>query len=177
MSIGPPTLAGFQSFMLNVMGITTELLPPTAPVVEMAYDIAIDIVNLQIAIASPDIYTLAVYNLAGSNIVNYAQDQIYASQSAAPPGSTLLPDNTVLYMRSSNGVGLPYFAFLRQQWNILGFAGGVVQSSSDVSTSESMVIQEAAKDFTLADIQYLKDPFGRHYLALAQRYGTLWGMN
>ncbi len=172
MSIGPPTLVGFQSFMLNVMGITTELLPPSAPVVEMAYDIAIDIVNLQIATASPDIYTIAVYNLAGSNIINYAQDQIYASQSAAPPGSTLLPDGTVRYMNE-----LPYFAYLRKNWNILGFAGGVVQSSSDVSTSESMVIQEAAKDFTLADIQYLKDPFGRHYLSIAQRYGALWGLN
>ena len=172
MSLGPPTLSGFQSFMMNVMGIPPTTLPPTAPVVETAFDIAVDIVNLQISVASPDIYTLAVYNLAGSNVINYAQDLVYDSQSAAPPGSTLLPDNTVRYMND-----LPYFAYLRRSWNILGFAGGVVQSSSDVSTSESMVIQEAAKEFTLADIQYLKDPFGRHYLALAQRYGTLWGLN
>ncbi len=171
MSLGPPTLAGFQSFMLNVMGIPTSTLPPTAPVVETAFDIAVDIVNLQLNVASPDIYTLAVYNLAGSNIINYAQDIVYTS-TTAPTGSTLLPDGTVRYLND-----LPYFAYLRKSWNILGFAGGVVQSSGDVGTSESMVVQEAAKEFTLADIQYLKDPFGRHYLALAQRYGTLWGLN
>lgn len=173
MSLGPPTLAGFQSFMLNVMGIPTTVLSPTAPVVETAFDVAIDIVNLQLNVASPDIYTLAVYNLAGSNLINYAPDQAYATQAAAPPGSkTLLPDGTVPYLND-----LPFFAYLRKSWNILGIAQGVVQSSSDVSTSESMVVPEWAKELTMADLQYRKDQWGAHYLALAQRYGTLWGLN
>ena len=126
---------------MNVMGIQPTTLPPTAPVVETAFDIAVDIVNLQLSVASPDIYTLAVYNLAGSNIINYAQDLVYDNQSAAPPGSTLLPDGTVRYLND-----LPYFAYLRRSWNILGFAGGVVQSSNGIQhIPESMVIQEAAK--------------------------------
>jgi hypothetical protein len=171
MSIAPPTLVGFQSFLLKPMGITADILPPTDPVVEMAYDIAIDIVNLQLNVASPDIYTLAVYNLAGSNIINYAQDQVY-TKATAPPGSTLLPDGTLLYLNN-----LPFFAYTRHSFGTLGIAQGVIQSSSDVSTSESMVVPEWAKELTMADLQYRKDPWGAHYLALAQRYGTIWGLN
>lgn len=154
--LGPPTLAGFQSFIVNVMGITTAILPPASPVVSMAYNIAIDIVNLQLQLASPDIYTLAVYNLSGSNIINYAQDQ--------PSAPVYLND-------------LPFFAYARKTWGIQGIAQGVIQSSSDVSTSESMVVPDWAKELTMADLQYRKDPWGAHYLALAQRYGTLWGLS
>jgi hypothetical protein len=154
--LGPPTLAGFQSFIVNVMGITAAILPPTTPVVSMAYSIAIDIVNAQLAAAASDIYTLAVYNLAGSNIINYAPDQ----------------PNAPIYLND-----LPFFAYMRKTWNIYGFAGGVIQSSSDVSTSESMAMGDWTKDTILAELQYLKDPWGRHYLALAQRYGPLWGLS
>jgi hypothetical protein len=170
-SLGPPTLAGFQAFLLNPMGITTDILPPNSPVVSTAFTIATDIVNLQLNTASPDIYTLAVYNLAGSNVINYAQDQKFTPQTA-PAGAVLLEDDTILYLN-----GLPFFVYARKSWNILGFAGGVVQSSSDVSTSETMVTADSMKEYTLADLQYLKDPWGRQYLALAQRYGALWGMN
>jgi len=153
-TLGPPTLAGFQAFILNNMGITVDVLPPTSAIVATALNLAQDVVNLQLRCASPDIYTLAVYYLAGSNIVNMAPDL---------PGAPI-------YMND-----LPFFAYVRKSWNIFGFAGGVIQSSSDVSTSESMVVQKAAEEFTLADIQLLKDPYGRKYLEFAQKYGTLWG--
>ncbi len=156
MSFGPPTLAGFQTFIVNTMGINNTILPPDSPVVSMAYNVAIDIVNLQLNCASPDIYTLAVYNLAGSNVINYAQDQ---------PGAPIYQD------------GLTFFNYLRKIWNIYGFVSGVVQSASDQGTGDSLVVQDAAKDFTLADLQYLKDPYGRQYLAFAQRYGALWGIS
>lgn len=153
-TLGPPTLAGFQSFILNNMGITAAVLPPSSAIVATAFNLAQDIVNLQLQNASPDVYTLAVYNLAGSNIINMAMDL---------PGAPV-------YLND-----LPFFAYVRKSWNIFGFAGGVIQSSSDVSTSESMVVQKAAEEFTLADIQLLKDPYGRTYLAYAQKYGSLWG--
>jgi hypothetical protein len=153
-TLGPPALAGFQLFILNNMGITAAILPPDSLVVATAFNLAQDIVNLQLQSCSPDIYTLAVYNLGGSNIINMAMDQ---------PGAPIYMNN------------LPFFAYVRKSWNILGFAGGVIQSSSDVSTSESMVVQKAAEEFTLADIQLLKDPYGRTYLAYAQKWGSLWG--
>jgi hypothetical protein len=136
------------------MGISTDNLPDNADVIPMAYSVALEIVNDALAGASSLMYTLAVYNLAGDNLINYAPDP------ASPPGTA------------------NYFSSLRDKWNILKFVSGVVQSSSDGSTSNSLVVQEAAKNFTLGNLQNLKTPYGRTYLAIAQNYGpSVWGMN
>lgn len=160
-----PTLAGFVSFIQNVMQIPASALPTNSPFIAYAFANALAIVNpaLQsVAIPQYDaagaslntgnwsIYVQCVYNLAADNLINYAPDK---------PGST-------------------YFAKLRKKLNINGFVSGVVQGSSDESTSVNLVVQEAAKAFTLADIQNLKTPWGRTYLGLAQAYGpSTWGMN
>jgi len=160
-----PTLAGFQSFITNVMAIPPAALPLTSPFIQMALAVALSIVNpalMSVGVPSMDaagaplttfnintIYDLAVYNLAGSNLINYAVDQL----------------------------GETYFADLRKALNITGFVSGIVQSTSDEGTSTSLVVQEAAKEFTLMNLQQLKDPFGRRYLELAQSYGpTTWGL-
>lgn len=163
-----PTLAGFLVFVRTTMGINTTVLPDDSAVIPMALGVALQIVNqalkavgcgpLVAGVPQVSIYTLAVYNLAGSNIINYAQDL----DGAAPVEGSVPP--------------MAYFAYLRQKWNINGFVSGVIQSAGDEGTNESMVVQEAAKNFTLSDLQNLKDPYGRAYLAFAQRYGTLWGM-
>src|ERR1017187_7799432 len=131
------------------MGINTTILPSSAPVVTMAYNVAIDLVNTDLACGPVYVYELAVYNLAGSNLINFAHD--------TPPST--------------------YFTDIRKQWNMSGFVSGIIQSASDVSTSESMVVPDFIKELTLADLQYTKDPYGRQYLAFAQRYGTLWGLS
>lgn len=155
--MGPPTVAGFQAFLVTYVGITTAILPSNSLVVTSAFTIAMDIVNLQLQLASPDIYTLAVYNLATSNIINYAQDQL----------------NAPVYKNDQ-----PFFAYLRHTWGIYNPTSGVVQSASDVSTSDSVVVPDFAKDLTFADLQLRKDPFGRQYLALAQKYGPApWGIS
>jgi hypothetical protein len=168
-----PTFAGFLAFVRNVMGIDTTILPDSSPVLPMAYAVAKAIVNPALmAICVPPvpdatpptlgttIYALAVYNLGGSNLINYAQDE---------PDAAIIP--------GSGEPGLPFFAFTRQKWNVNGFVSGVIQSAADESTSESMVVQEAAKNFTLANLQQLKDPYGRQYLAFAQSYGqSTWGL-
>lgn len=160
-----PTLAGFLLFIRGIMGITTVVLPDNSASIPFALDVAKAIVNPYLAavgIGSPaysSFYTLAVYNLAGSNLINYAQD---LPDAAEVPGSD---------------PPAPFFAWLRKKWNINGFVSGVINSASDEGTSESMTVQKAAEDFTLADLQYLKDPYGRQYLAFAQRFGTLWGLS
>lgn len=154
-----PTLAGFISFLRNVVGIPTSVLPDDSPTITMAYTIAIDLTNLILNEAIPDIYTLAVYNLGASNVLNYGQD----------------PVPVVVYKNNAEGLG--FFAFTRQQLNMNGFVPGVINSASDVSTSQSMTIPKAFEDLTIADLQYLKDPYGRQYLAFAQKYGTLWGIS
>lgn len=176
MATSQPTLAGFQNFITSVMGISTTILPSNSPVIGMAFAVALSIVNqalvnvcvpqfdstgAQLNSGGLSIYALCVYNLAGSNLLAYAQDQ-----NGAP------------VVEGSGDPGLPFFQWTRKQFNINGFTSGVVQASSDDGTSVSLVVQEAAKMFTLANLQALKDPYGRQYLALAQSYGpSTVGMN
>jgi hypothetical protein len=140
------------------MGVTTDQLPDSSEYFLFAYAVALEIVNRDIRVASCLMYTLAVYNLGGSNLINFAQDP-----NGAPPVANSKPQ-------------LPFFAYSRSQWKINSFVSGVIQSASDESTSESMVTQKAFENLTLADLQYLKDPYGRQYLSIAQRYGSLWGI-
>jgi len=155
-TINPPNEADFQTFIVNTMGISNAVLNPNDPVVCLAFTLALNIVNKTLACIAPIVYAFAVYNLGGSYIINFAQDMT----------------NAPVYQN-----GLPFFAYMRKQWNISGYVSGTIQSSSDVSTSESMVVPDYAKDMSLYELQLIKDPFGRQYLSLAQNFGPLWGMN
>lgn len=141
------------------MGITTTVLPDASPVIEMSFCVALEIVYEAIQCTSPRLYNLAIYNCAGSTLLSYAPDV-----SNAPPFPGSDPP-------------LPYFAYYRALWNINGFVTGVVQASADESTSQSLVVMEAAKNFTLGNLQFLKDPYGRAYLAIAQDAGDIWGLS
>jgi hypothetical protein len=149
-----PTLAGFIDFIRGVMGIDPLLLPDNSPAIEWAYANSLMIVNPTlglVGVKSPietTLYIEAVYNLGGDNIINYAPDQ---------PGRT-------------------YFAELRRSMNITSFAAGVVQSASDSGTSDSLAVPEALKNLTISQLQNMKTPWGRRYLAIAQTYGTMWGV-
>ena len=162
MSAPGPTLAGFQSFIQNVMNVQPQYLPPSSPVIGFALAVALNIVNPQLqwlptycgppisGVPAVSMYTLAVYNLAADNLVNFAQDQ----------------------------PGCDYFNDLRNKFNTYGFVSGVIQSGGDEGTNESMVIMDAAKQFTMANLQQLKTPWGRQYMAFAQSYGpTTWGIS
>jgi len=177
-----PTLAGFLTFVRTTMGIGTAILPDNSPVIGMAFAVALAIVNPSLqSVSIPQfdstgaqlnggglsVYALAVYNLAGDNLLNYAQD---LPEAPIVPGSGKAGDPT--------NPGLPFFAWTRKQLNLNGFVSGVIQSSSDNGSGNSMVVQDAAKNFTLANLQQLKTPYGRQYLAFAQSYGpSTWGMN
>lgn len=154
------TAAGFLAFIRGVMVIPATLLPDNSPYITMAYDVALELVNDAIAAASPTIYDLAVYNLAGDNLLNYAQDA-----EGAPVVTGSEPP-------------VAYFANVRKQFNLTGFVPGVVQSAGDESSNASYVVQEAARNFTLGNLQNLKTPYGRQYLAFAQAYGSsVWGLS
>ena len=144
-----PNLADFLTFIRVEMGISTTYLPDDSPAITMAYNVAIEIVNPIINVLSPTMYTLAVYNLAGDNVINFAQDQ----------------------------TGQTFFADLRKSWNLIGFVGGIIQYTADESTSQSMAVPDSAKMFTLANLQQLKTPYGRQYLQIAQSYGYNWGLS
>ena len=144
-----PTLAGFQWFITSIMGINTTVLPANDSVISWVYEQALSTVNLYISYAAPNIYTQAVYNLAGDFLLNFAQDQ---------PGQT-------------------YFAGQRQIFHLYDFVAGVVSSTADESTDTGLEVPEQFKNFTIADLQNLKTPYGKTYLGIAQKYGTLWDIS
>ena len=142
------------------MGIPPGALPDNSVWLTYAYDVAYATVNTQLSTVPGPFYVLAVYNLGGDNLVNWAQDDVQ------PPYP--FPTN--------NPAGLFYFAYLRDQFKINAFVPGVINSSSDEGTSQSMDTLDAYKNFTLSNLQNLKTPWGRTYLGFAQRVGTLWGL-
>jgi len=70
----PPTLTGFIAWTRAVMGVPTTAIPDNDIGYQYAYQVALDIVPLDFTQASPDIYTLTVYNLGGSNLLQWQQD-------------------------------------------------------------------------------------------------------
>jgi hypothetical protein len=144
-----PTFAGFVNFVRMGMGIGTDVLPDDSIWLTYAYNVALAIVNHGLAVVGGPIYMLAVYNLAADNLINYAQD---------------IPPST-------------YFADLRKFYKIGNLPLGLIQSTSDQGTSESLMIPDAFKELTLANLQNLKTPWGRQYLAWAQSWGTNWGLS
>jgi hypothetical protein len=117
--------------------------------------VAITLVNpylQQVPTPAPNqglIYMLAVYNLGASNLLNWFPD--------TPPST--------------------FFADARKGYGINSFVAGVVTASSDEGTSNSLTTPEWASNLTIANLQQLKDPFGRQYLAFAADYGSLWGIS
>ena len=71
-----PSLAGFTTFVQSSMGIPVAALPSTSPDIAFNYNLALEIVNMNMAAASSTVYTLAVYNLAGDYLINFASDQL-----------------------------------------------------------------------------------------------------
>lgn len=145
-----PTQAGFSDFIFNVMEVPAAALPADSPSIAAAYQIALATVNQALQCAVPMIYALAVYNLGADNLVNWCTDQ---------PGQC-------------------YFKGLRKDFKILDFVPGVVSATSDEGSSASLEVPEAFKTLTIGDLQNLKTPWGRQYLAIAQKYGpTIWGLS
>lgn len=144
-----PTLAGFLFFIRNEMQIPDAALPDGSPYIEFCYEVAIDTVNRWLNCVSPLIYAVTVYNLAADRLINFAPDQ----------------------------TGGTFFADLRSKWKLNSFVAGVIQSTADESTSESMLVPDFMKNLMLSDLQELKTPYGRVYLSYAQKAGPLWGIS
>lgn len=156
-------------FIRGVMGITADVLPDNSPVINFSYNVALMFVNPALRCvpgcppgSSDDvtIYALAVYNLAGDRLINFAQDQPGAPnvKGSKPP--------------------MPYFQWARKQFNLNGFVSGAITSSSDNGTSASFDVPQWAKNLTVSQLSNLQTPWGRTYLGIAQSYGpTIWGLS
>lgn len=117
--------------------------------VVLSLGIALDIANPDIGIASQDLYSLAVYNLAADRLLNYALDTA---------GQTFYGDQRVKFRLSDSKVGVP-------------------SSSADQGVAVGILNPEQLKMLTLQDLQTMKTPYGRTYMGLAQAAGPIWGMS
>jgi hypothetical protein len=142
-----PTLDGFILFVRNVMQIPSAILPDNNPVISASYEYSKATVNNLLVIAELA-YTQAIYNLAGDILINYGED---------------VTPSTV-------------FADIRTAYKINSFVPGMVSSTSDNGTSTSLITPDFFQNLTLSDLQLMKTPYGRAYLAIAQKAGNLWGI-
>lgn len=144
-----PTLSGYVSFIRNIMGIGTTILPDNSPYIEFSYNFSVnictDLLSLIPQIPGEFLYTTAVYNLAGDTLLTYAVDQ---------PGQT-------------------FFAQAKQKYQLNTFVSGVVTFAGDEGTQSSLTVPDAMKGLTIGNLQNLKTPYGRMYLQIAQDFGSL----
>ena len=153
-----PTLGGFVEFVTGTMGVPSGVINPANPpnYVTWAYDFALNFVNQALqcvpnAGSGWSLYAVAVYNLAGDTLINFGMD----NSANTPP---------------------TYWATLRAQYGTNNFVAGVVQSSGDEGTNSSYAIPKGFENYTIANLQNLKTPYGRQYLGIAQSWGTVWGL-
>jgi hypothetical protein len=154
---GDPTLAGFQWFVANSMGVPPEATPDIT-FLQAAYAQAVnialtDLSSVPYVSGTPNLYAIAVYNLAAAMLLWGAQDN-----PTAPP-----PNNT-------------YWSDLRTKLGIYNMSYGLVNSAADQGTSESMFIPDIIKGMNLLNLQLLKSPWGQMYLMIAGEWGTIWGL-
>ena len=145
----PPTLLGFIAWTRAAMGIPTTAIADDNIGYAYAYQVALDLVPLDFARTSPDIYTLTVYNFGGSNLLGWQQDID----------------------------GQTFFADARLSYGINNFVAGVINSASDVSTSESLSVGAGLQNLDLISLQAIKNPYGRQAMAFMQALGTIWGLS
>lgn len=155
----PPTQAGYLTWLREVVGISVDALPDDSIYIQLSYDRSVATVLPMINCVDPFLYMECVYNLATSFLINSARDQ-----SGGPkwPGSDPV-------------VG--YWTGLRQSLGCNSFTGGVIDATSDETTSQHMLLPDFMSALTLSDLQRLKDPYGRAYLEIAQSSGSLWGVS
>lgn len=157
------SLANYLAFLRTSVRVPVPALPDNSPWIQWTYNYALQIVNVVLKTvpgppsppsppASPNawtLYDLAVYNLATDTLINWCPDQ----------------------------AGQTYFVNARTGFEINTFVAGVVQSTGDESTNESLLVPDFFKGLTMSDLQLLKTPYGRFYLSIAQKTGPIWGLS
>ncbi len=146
-----PNATDFATMLTTEIGLTAGALTTAAIQVTASLAYAQCWVYKRLNCISNGIYLRAVYCLATDRLLNIGQD----------------PTNN----------STTFFASLRTQFAITSFIAGVISSSSDESTSQSIAVAESLNTLTLPDLQNLKTPWGREYLGYAQQGAPIWGVS
>lgn len=73
------SLSGFIGFVRSDMGVTAGQVPNSSPSFSLAYGGAVEWVNRDIEMVMPNLYAVAVYNLAASFLVNYGTEPAFVA--------------------------------------------------------------------------------------------------
>lgn len=144
-----PNATDLYTFLTTVAGVPTAALPSNSAYIPWALSYAEEKTLMVLYAVGQDYYCFAVYCLATSFLINWCPDQTNQT----------------------------YFADLRKMWDLTGFVGGTVQASADQSTSESLLAPDFLKGLTLGQLQNLRDPYGRQWLAMQQDLSNIWGIS
>lgn len=69
--------SGFLAFVRSDMGIPAADLPDDSQSIDMAYGAAVEWVNTSLSSLLPNLYSVAVYNLAASFLVNWGAGDVF----------------------------------------------------------------------------------------------------
>jgi hypothetical protein len=168
----PPNVTDYYNFLVQQIGVPVKDLPPLSEVVlnstlgfvldsegrkignagqdwvNNTLAVALAMVNSQL-MAQAIMYNLAVYNYAADRLINFAQDQN----------------------------GQTWFEKTRKECQLNSQTVGVIASSFDQGTGQSILNPEQMRMFTVTNHQMLKTRPGQAYLGIAQSVGTLYGLS
>lgn len=144
-----PTLAGYTTFLRDIVGIDTTVLPDGDPVIAFSYNLAINYTQPLLAVIPqlPEefLYSTAVYNFATHMLMVWAKDQ---------------PNQD-------------FFAKIQRQYNLHSLVAGAVDDARDESTSTHLRVPKFFDGLTFSQLDLMKTPWGRMYLEIAQSLGSL----
>ncbi len=147
MADSTPTLAGFTAYC-RAIPFPTAAIPDDDPGFAIALAIALQWIPQQLNALNATLYTYTVYEWGASVMIERQND--------VPPST--------------------FFADLRKAFLVDNFVPGVISSAADNGTSEGMTVGSSLSNLGIADLQRLKDPWGRRALATLQSMGPLWGL-
>lgn len=149
---GTPNLTDFLTFLSTSVQIPSPALPVNSPwpgyALNQAIALALNLPN------SPSVvgYSLACYNGGTHILLSIAPDtppQTYFADQRGPDGFGLIMPST-----------------------------GLVQTAGDQGTSGGVAVPTWVTGLTIADLDMMKTPWGRSFLAWNQSYGpTIWGLS
>lgn len=145
-----PNILDYLIFLNNQVQIPVNALPPTSPWPQFAFTAAQALV-LCIPGVPGILFSVATYNCATHILFGITPDQV--------------GQDFFTQARSNTGFGLNMPT------------SGVVQATSDVTTSTTLSAPDWAKGLTVGQLGFYKTPWGREYLAYQQSFGpTIVGL-
>jgi len=144
-----PNLTDFTNWVYAYIGVTVQALPLNSPWPGYAFNQAQSLVPCYSTVSAIQ-FVLATYNCAGHILLKITPDQ----------------------------QGQAFFAGVRKDMKLLEPQIGAIVSSSDNGSSNSFAVGDGMRNMTIGDLDFMRTPMGRDYLAYLQDFGPgVWGLS